>query len=78
MYGGGHYIASAAAHVTPQGHAIFEASSKFGDGKTLPVSRRERPCHRGGKFAPLKLAVDDLRETQFDNLSFFFFQVPSV
>jgi hypothetical protein len=38
MYGGGHYIASAAAHITPQGHAIFEASSKFGDGKTLPVS----------------------------------------
>ena len=44
MYGGGHYVVSAAAHLTPQGHAIFEASSKFGDGKTLPVSRSERPC----------------------------------
>lgn len=42
MYGGGHYIASAAAHITPQGHAIFEASSKFGDGKTLPYP----PCKR--------------------------------
>ena len=34
MYGGGHYIISAAADLTPQGRAILEASKKFGDGKT--------------------------------------------
>lgn len=33
MYGGGHYIISAAADLTPQGRAILEASKKFGDGK---------------------------------------------
>lgn len=38
MYGGGHYIASAVANDTPQGRAIFLASTKFGDGRTLPVS----------------------------------------
>lgn len=42
MYGGGHYIASAAAEMTPQGRAISEAASKFGDGKTLPFP----PCKR--------------------------------
>ena len=34
MYGGSHYIISAAADLTPQGRAILEASKKFGDGKT--------------------------------------------
>ena len=38
MYGGSHYIKSAAADMTPQGNAILEAAIKFGDGKTLPVS----------------------------------------
>jgi len=47
MYGGAHYVESAAAHLTPQGRAIFEASSKFGDGKTLPVSRSEASVASG-------------------------------
>ena len=38
MYGGSHYIMSAAAELTPQGKAILEAAQKFGDGKSLPVS----------------------------------------
>mmetsp|Transcript_10842 Transcript_10842/g.19188 ORF Transcript_10842/g.19188 Transcript_10842/m.19188 type:complete len:138 (-) Transcript_10842:154-567(-) len=42
MYGGNHYIISAAADLTPQGRAISEAASKFGDGKTLPFL----PCKR--------------------------------
>lgn len=33
---------SAAADLTPQGRAILEASSKFGDGKTLPFT----PCKK--------------------------------
>jgi hypothetical protein len=47
MYGGAHYVESAAAHLTPQGRAIFETSSKFGDGKTLPVSRSEASVASG-------------------------------
>ncbi|KAL7547203.1 hypothetical protein ACHAWF_010518 [Thalassiosira exigua] len=42
MYGGSHYIVSAAADMTPQGRAILEAAHKFGDGKTLPFP----PCKR--------------------------------
>jgi len=42
MYGGNHYILSAAADMTPQGRAIAEAASKFGDGKTLPFP----PCKK--------------------------------
>lgn len=42
MYGGNHYIISAAADSTPQGRAISKAASKFGDGKTLPFP----PCKR--------------------------------
>lgn len=42
MYGGSHYIMSAAADLTPQGRAILEAASKFGDGKTLPFT----PCKK--------------------------------
>lgn len=42
MYGGSHYIISAAADLTPQGRAILEASKKFGDGKTLCFP----PCKR--------------------------------
>jgi len=42
MYGGSHYIASAAADMTLQGKAIAEAARKFGDGKTLPFP----PCKR--------------------------------
>ena len=38
MYGGSHYIKSAAADLTPQGRSILEAAWKFGDGKSLPVS----------------------------------------
>eukprot|EP00571_Detonula_confervacea_P009286 CAMPEP_0172322670 /NCGR_PEP_ID=MMETSP1058-20130122/46545_1 /TAXON_ID=83371 /ORGANISM="Detonula confervacea, Strain CCMP 353" /LENGTH=123 /DNA_ID=CAMNT_0013038477 /DNA_START=330 /DNA_END=701 /DNA_ORIENTATION=+ len=33
---------SAAADLTPQGRAILEAASKFGDGKTLPFT----PCKK--------------------------------
>ena len=42
MYGGSHYIQSAAANLTDQGKAILEAAKKFGDGKTLPFA----PCKR--------------------------------
>ena len=42
MYGGSHYIMSAAADLTPQGRSILEAATKFGDGKTLPFP----PCKR--------------------------------
>ncbi|KAL7438239.1 hypothetical protein ACHAXM_006103 [Skeletonema potamos] len=42
MYGGSHYIQSAAADMTDQGRAILEAAQKFGDGKTLPFP----PCKR--------------------------------
>jgi hypothetical protein len=43
LYGGGHYIRSAAADTTLQGRAIFQATTLFGDGKTLPFA----PCKRG-------------------------------
>jgi len=42
MYGGGHYVESASAKITPQGRAILETSTKFGDGRTLPFL----PCKR--------------------------------
>jgi len=42
MYGGSHYILSAAADMTDQGRAILEAAQKFGDGKTLPFA----PCKK--------------------------------
>ena len=42
MYGGGHYVESASANLTPQGRAILQASTKFGDGRTLPFL----PCKR--------------------------------
>lgn len=42
MYGGSHYIQSAAADMTDQGKAILKAAQKFGDGKTLPFA----PCKK--------------------------------
>ena len=42
MYGGSHYIQSAASDMTDQGRAILQAAQKFGDGKTLPFA----PCKR--------------------------------
>lgn len=43
MYGGGHYIDSSAAKMTPQGMAIQQAATDFGNGQTLPFT----PCKRG-------------------------------
>jgi hypothetical protein len=43
LYGGGHYIRSAAGTTTLQGRAILEATKLFGDGATLPFT----PCKRG-------------------------------
>ena len=44
MYGGSHYVMSAAADMTPQGRAILSAARRFGDGRsnTLPFA----PCKR--------------------------------
>lgn len=42
MYGGSHYIRSAAANMTAQGRSIFNAAIRFGDGRTLPFP----PCKR--------------------------------
>ena len=42
MYGGGHYVMSAARDMTPQGKAIWNAACVFGDGKSLPFA----PCKR--------------------------------
>ncbi|KAL3798288.1 hypothetical protein HJC23_000202 [Cyclotella cryptica] len=42
MYGGSHYIRSAAADMTAQGRAILNAAIRFGDGRTLPFP----PCKR--------------------------------
>ena len=49
MYGGSHYIMSAAADLTPQGKSILDAAMKFGDGKTLPV----RICYSVINLLPL-------------------------
>ena len=35
MYGGSHYIMSAAADITPQGKAILEVTRNFGGKETL-------------------------------------------
>jgi hypothetical protein len=43
LYGGGHYVDSASATMTPQGRAIADASRHFGDGRTLPFT----PCKKG-------------------------------
>lgn len=43
LYGGAHYLQSSSATLTAQGRAIREASSRFGDGATLPFT----PCKRG-------------------------------
>ena len=44
MYGGSHYIMSAAADITPQGKAILEATRRFGgkDSHSLPFP----PCKK--------------------------------
>ena len=51
LYGGGHYLQSSAAHLTPQGRAIAAASRRFGNGETLPFT----PCKRG--YIPLVTAA---------------------
>jgi hypothetical protein len=43
LYGGAHYLPSASATLTPQGRAIQQAATDFGDGKTLPFT----PCKKG-------------------------------
>jgi hypothetical protein len=44
LYGGGHYSPSGSASLqTPQGKAILDTASKFGDGLTLPFT----PCKKG-------------------------------
>lgn len=44
LYGGGHYIKSAASETTLQGQAIQAATREFGNGgRTLPFT----PCKRG-------------------------------
>ena len=43
LYGGSHYSKLCSASMTPQGRAIQEATTKFGDGKTLPYT----PCKKG-------------------------------
>ena len=43
MYGGGHYVPSASATLTKQGHAIQQAAINFGNGQTLPFT----PCKKG-------------------------------
>ena len=53
LYGGGLYMDSSAATLTPQGKAIKQASLDFGDGKTLPFP----PCKRG--YIPIVRDGDD-------------------
>lgn len=43
LYGGSHYSQLCSADMTPQGRAIQDAATKFGDGKTLPFT----PCKKG-------------------------------
>jgi hypothetical protein len=58
LYGGGHYIDSASAKITNQGRAIKHASTKFGDGKTLPFT----PCKRG--YMPIKKVENNNNNNQ--------------
>jgi hypothetical protein len=43
LYGGGHYIESSCANLTPQGVAIKQAAMIFGNGATLNYP----PCKKG-------------------------------
>lgn len=43
LYGGSHYLESAASTLTPQGRAIKKAAVDFGDTKSLPFT----PCKKG-------------------------------
>ena len=43
LYGGSHYSRLCSSTMTPQGRAVHDATTKFGDGKTLPFT----PCKKG-------------------------------